>query len=282
MLRYALLAAIVVLSLTLHATESSIAESNDGVTMAAFGVRQPQLLDINRQKIDQPLEVGQQALVRITIHNNNLDSDMHFVVIAEVRDGNGVTQYLAWQASNAAANGDYTFEASWMPIERVCSGIDNSCGSGYQVRAFVISDFENPQVFSGVQSLQGISVIDTTVDEEKIYKLTFQNRKFDIPYTLDGGHITSMLYDKGTATIVLALDVPKDAELGIELPKRMLDSSFLCQINGVPGGSDVPLEVFIDTMSSGYKFTDLGESFRMQIMLVAGTEEVEAVGCGFL
>lgn len=113
-------------------------------------VSSPSLRNISGEKIDI-VEIGQQAVIRISIHNN-LGQEQPFVILTEVRDDNGITRYLSWQSGIAAANGNYTMETVWMPdIE----------GTNHEIRSFAISSIQNPSVLSAVASSGTVKVAET-------------------------------------------------------------------------------------------------------------------------
>lgn len=58
----------------------------------------------------------------------------------EVRDADGITQMMQWQTGTMPANGDANVGIAWTP---------DKAGS-YEVRTFVISSLQNPQVLSDV------------------------------------------------------------------------------------------------------------------------------------
>lgn len=102
-------------------------------------------------KIDK-IQVGQQSLVGVTVHNNN-STEQSMVILIEVRDDNDVTIDLFWQTSKIEAKGNYTMETSWTPSK---VGTDS-------IRSFAFTDFEKPQtqILSEVASLDGITVVES-------------------------------------------------------------------------------------------------------------------------
>lgn len=82
---------------------------------------------------------------------NEVERDMPFVSLIEIRDESGVTVFLAWQIGTIPASNyedgvynDNTMSISWLPEK----------ASTYEARTFAISDFENPQVLSYVEVAQ--------------------------------------------------------------------------------------------------------------------------------
>jgi hypothetical protein len=86
---------------------------------------------------------GQQVVLTTTV-TNNIDEDVPAVILVEVRDSSGITQFLAWQTATIDADGRVEVGLSWTP--------DRS--GDYQVRTFVISSLNNPQVLSEVKTTQ--------------------------------------------------------------------------------------------------------------------------------
>jgi hypothetical protein len=76
--------------------------------------------------------------------SNNLNMALSFVVIVEVRDSDGVTQFLAFQGGTLDPNETQQISVSWMP---------ESSGD-YTTRSFVISDLTQPMILSPIQEGQ--------------------------------------------------------------------------------------------------------------------------------
>jgi hypothetical protein len=98
----------------------------------------PALADITGATITE-VTTGQQVVLTTNVKNND-DQSRPFVAIVEVRDADGITQMLQWQTGTMAANGDAGVGISWVP---------ENAGT-YEVRTFVISNLQNPQVLSEV------------------------------------------------------------------------------------------------------------------------------------
>jgi hypothetical protein len=84
---------------------------------------------------------GQQVVITTTFRNA-LEEEIAFVGILEVRDANGITVLLAWQSNIVEPSGNKTIGISWVAENSTC----------YQSRTFAVTDFENPQVLSPVES----------------------------------------------------------------------------------------------------------------------------------
>jgi hypothetical protein len=83
--------------------------------------------------------VGQQVVLTTTV-TNNIDDELPFVALVEVRDSSGITIFLAWQTGVMDAGDRNEVGLSWTPEE----------AGDYVVRTFVISNLSNPQVLSDV------------------------------------------------------------------------------------------------------------------------------------
>jgi hypothetical protein len=77
-----------------------------------------------------------------TVLNNNEDRDNEFAAIVEVRDSNGITEYLTWQTGKLKAEQDTQVGVSWTPAK----------GVQYALRAFAITGFDDLQVLSVIVS----------------------------------------------------------------------------------------------------------------------------------
>jgi hypothetical protein len=85
------------------------------------------------------ITVGQQVVLTTTV-TNNIDDELPFVALVEVRDSSGITIFLAWQTGVMDAGDRNEVGLSWTPEE----------AGDYVVRTFVISNLSNPQVLSDV------------------------------------------------------------------------------------------------------------------------------------
>ncbi len=84
---------------------------------------------------------GQQVVLTTSILNN-LEDELPFVGLIEVRDSQGITQFLAWQTGVLNADGRAEIGLSWTPQVQ----------GDYQVRTFVLSNLNNPIVLSEVKT----------------------------------------------------------------------------------------------------------------------------------
>jgi hypothetical protein len=111
------------------------AETGTGSTTPS----KPVLQDVSGKPVTSP-SAGQQLVLSTTVVNN-VNDDLPFVALLEVRDINGVTISLAWQTGTLNANDRADIGVSWTPQDP----------GTYTLRTFVISDLANPRVLSLVQ-----------------------------------------------------------------------------------------------------------------------------------
>lgn len=87
---------------------------------------------------------GQQALIHITVTNNE-PASQPFTAIVEVRDEDDITLNLQWQSGTLGPNGSQEMAMSWT------ADPESEFGE-VSIRAFAITDFENPQVLSSIKT----------------------------------------------------------------------------------------------------------------------------------
>jgi hypothetical protein len=177
--------------------------------------------------------VGQTMIISKNFTNGN-DVKIDFVLLIEVRDENGVTQFLAWQTGSASPKSTKTMGVSWTP---------NSAGE-YHIRTFPISNLINPQVLGSVETTQH-SVLSE--QRTKAYKLQIDDNEYAIEHSLDGGYIRQILYDEDLASTTILLDLSKDSQLSKEFPYELAEQ-IACSEFHAPGSDDASIEVFVDTI----------------------------------
>jgi hypothetical protein len=89
----------------------------------------------------RPRSVGEQLVVATTVQSHVNDT-RGYATIIEVRDSNGMTEMLGWQTGQISPNGSMGIGISWTPLK----------ADTYQLRTFVLSGLDNPQVYSPVVS----------------------------------------------------------------------------------------------------------------------------------
>jgi hypothetical protein len=98
----------------------------------------PVARDVQNRPVSE-VTVGQQIVLSTQIVNN-IGNDQPFVGLIEVRDDTGVTVFLSWQTGTLTPSGRTDVGISWTP----------EIAGDYEVRTFVISNLENPQILSPV------------------------------------------------------------------------------------------------------------------------------------
>jgi hypothetical protein len=213
-------------------------------------------------KIIQNSTLGQTVIISKNFTNNKV-TEVKFMLLIEVRDESGVTQYLAWQTSTASPSSTRNVGVSWTPDR----------AGEYQIRTFPISNLTNPQVLDAVEIAQ-LAVLGAD-ERYKVYELMFDGREYGIAYSLDNGSITNIMYEPAIATVLVELNLGRDSELVIELPNEIIFDSINCAVHP----SDIDAEVFADTIPvNEVEQASTTASRLLKIQLPAGTEVVEIVG----
>jgi hypothetical protein len=233
-------------------------------------LNRPQLLDMNGNQANK-IDTSQQGVVGIAV-TNNLDIDQPIVILIDIRNGAGVTEYLAWQSGKVAANGTYNFESSWMP-SKGCFGTDIDWRCTYEIRAFAVSNLTNPQVLSDVVTRYGIIVTDTQSQGDRLYTLVLDDSKYDIKYSMGSGNIHKIIADPDIGAMMFQLDgVHSDTELSLMLPTHLVDLFY----KAFPSGSYIEPEIFIDTLPAREVSLEITQNNTMWVIPIrAGAEEIE-------
>jgi hypothetical protein len=226
----------------------------------------PIVYDMNGSVVQNSI-VGQTVVISNNFTNNGA-TEIEFTLLVEVRDENGITQFIAWQSSTASHMSTKMMGVSWSP----------SSPGEYHIRTFPISNLTNPQVLGSVETAQHTVFIG---QGNTLYKMEIDGKQYDIEYSLEGGYIENITYDLSLATTTVQVFLTKDSQLSIEFPYEVVEP-IVCGAPRVPGGSDIDIEAFVDTIPATVKAIDTGESLIWQVELELGTEEVEFVGCGIL
>ncbi len=235
---------------------------------------QPLLFDLAGEEITG-LEVGQQGVIRIDLHNSNPTPES-FVVIVEVRDGSGITEFLAWQSAKLEVNEDYAMGVSWTPKD-MC-GYYKGCESR-EIRSFVVSSLTDPQVLSPLYVKTGITIVGSapkTPFIEDQYALSANGRIYDLGYSFSGnGRLVNVDVDAESRTIHLSLATQEAGVFTIMIPKGIFDSAIIGNTQQGVGlyalvdGVETPFELLIDFDKSTVTFV---------ISFEEGTEKIELGG----
>lgn len=240
-------------------------------------IAQPVIINTSGESV-RTVEVGQQVSVRISTVNN-ADSELPVVIYIEVRDGDGVAQYLAWQSLIMKVGRNYTFETSWTP-DRGCTGNQSECGANYQIRTLAITNSANPQVLSNVHILDGISLIDTPAEINGQYTVTSGNETYVIKYSMTSGDIQMITWEPSLLTITIKLErIAGDTALDLTFPYdlvRNMFPDFRNEPDLVPG-------VFVDAVPVDPKNIQFrGGILTFSVDVSQGSETVELIGTSLL
>lgn len=103
-------------------------------------VDEPSVYSMSGEKLKK-IQVGQTGAITITVHNPE-DRPLEALLLLEVRDGNGITMFLASQRTTIPGIRDYTMHTSWTP-DRLCWVSSAGC-ENYLIRTFALSLTEEP------------------------------------------------------------------------------------------------------------------------------------------
>jgi hypothetical protein len=120
----------------------SYAADTDNATLTV-----PILKDGMGKILPTPAKVGQLVVISTTLASNSSDatadnSSMPFVIIVEVRDELGVPLYSQFAIGSLNPGGESEVGLSWTPKE----------AGTYELKAFALSDMNNPQILAPVNS----------------------------------------------------------------------------------------------------------------------------------
>ncbi|HEV8405200.1 MAG TPA: thermonuclease family protein [Nitrososphaera sp.] len=108
----------------------------------AIGLSKPMLKSVIAPGTNG-VQVGQQVIISTTVARGyEYESAVPYVVLLEVRDSDSVTEFISFQSGKLEDNIDEQIEVgtTWIPAK----------AGTFSLRAFAISDFENPQILSFV------------------------------------------------------------------------------------------------------------------------------------
>lgn len=138
-----MLKALSVSSLVVAVLVVSIATTfANAISLATTDVTHPVLKEAEHGVPDF-VHAGDLLVIATTITNGE-DFEKPFVVIVETREDTGVTVDLQFQAGKLDANSGTEVGVLWRP----------ETAGEYELRAFAISDFNNPKILTGVRTSQ--------------------------------------------------------------------------------------------------------------------------------
>jgi hypothetical protein len=122
----------IAITLALMSFQSAFAEAGD-ISVSGVGFRK-----LPGGSLDDP-PGGGQRLLTATIANNSTQS-LSYAAFLDLRDSEGVTQYLEFHKGRLDPEASSDIASSWTPDRP----------GEYELRVFVISDFENPEILSQI------------------------------------------------------------------------------------------------------------------------------------
>jgi hypothetical protein len=237
----------------------------------SFEVTELGLFDAKGERVRDTL-IAQQVSMRVTIVNNG-DTEQQYMVLTEMRDGFGITIYLTWQSGILKAGENYTFETSWI-VDTACKIHSQGCNT-YEVRSFVITDIQSPRVLSDVKAIGG-SVIETTEEGNRLYRLELDGKLYEIEYSLDAGSIGLIQVDRERSLVHLTLrDVDERSQLSLKGSNDFLMDILSCGLEPTSNILDKGVEAFVDGVSYGVIHANQGE---WKLELKSGSKEVAFAG----
>jgi hypothetical protein len=144
------------------------------------------------------------------------------------------------------------------------------------MRVFALRSEANPEVLTDVMTS---NVTISGSEHGNSIRTVFEGKKYDIGYSMDSGYIYEVTADKEIATLsFLFSDVNESSTLKVKVPKRLLYEVFSCGIQPAPMSPDYEVVAFADSIP-----IDRSPTFRLgdsswQVMLEAGTQEIEFTG----
>lgn len=169
----------------------------------------PLLQSVHSSLIDH-VRADDQLVIAFNARNCNEMDQQSFVAIIEVRNSTGVTENLGWQSVVLEANGQTQIGISWIPTH----------GDNYEIRAFAISDFDNPEVLSPIRSSQV-----TIASAQSTFPLIIGNKTFYVQYSFasSDGMMQDMRTHTSYPSIVADVFVQHDTTVDIVLPRKLLE-----------------------------------------------------------
>lgn len=168
----------------------------------------PILQSVHTPPLDH-VRAGDQLVIATNARNCG-EMDQPFLAIIEVRSSDGVTENLGWQSGVLKGNGQTQIGISWIPIR----------GDNYEIRAFAVSDFDNPEVLSPIGSSQV-----TIASAQSTFPLIVGNKTFDVQYSFSSsdGMMQDMRMHPSYPSIVADVFVAHDTTVDIVLPRKLLE-----------------------------------------------------------
>lgn len=184
-----------------------------------IGASRPTTIDTSEPVLKAPggggeelleVDLGQNSVISIEVINP-LDHPVQVVAIIEVRDSDDVSQVIKFRDAAVGVNTIIDVAVSWTP----------TAGGQYQLRTFLISEWQSPQILSIVRTTE-ITVTESF--PSSLCKGTASCIMGNVTKIVDGDTI-----DVGTTRIRLALvNTPEIGEPGYNESKQF--TSELCPV----------------------------------------------------
>lgn len=214
-------------------------------------VDEPSVYSLSGERLEA-MQVGQPGAVTVTVRNlDNVTLDA--MILVEVRDGNGITLFLASQRTTIPPIRDYTMQVSWTP-DRICWVSNPGC-ENHLIRTFAVSLTDKPTAqFGYVRQSNVIVVPDLGSFAGKnvnVKQLTSPTGDLDsyVMYSIDNGSIANIIAEPGLGTVMVVFEaVTAEANLVIMMPRELVNVLFPTIGQQVtPGGNPVfGPEIFVD------------------------------------
>jgi hypothetical protein len=125
-----------VMPLAFATSDSSLSDTLD--------VSRPAFENLTGTRLDT-VEPGIQVMIMHSIRNNVYPDEKSLVSLLEVRNKDGVTEYIAWQSASIQSNNTATFGVSWLVPSEATSG------DIYSARVFAVTTLgDGAEVLSAV------------------------------------------------------------------------------------------------------------------------------------
>lgn len=233
----------------------------------------PIVTNLAGEKITE-LTSGQQALIEIG-GRDTTGTSQHFLVVVEVRDGNGFTESLSWQEGTVEPNGDFKMKFSWMP--RQACEFYQDCEKR-EIRTFVLSSLTNPHPLTIIYTAGPITLLGVPTEIPNLnqnYSVLLHDRTYNVIYSFHkgSGTITNVDIDREARTLTLSLETRRDSQLVMTISKPLFDYSVMNTTQ------PIELYVLVDGKDTPTQFMDIRNSLVTYVISIdEGTREVTLGG----
>jgi hypothetical protein len=126
-------------------------------------VSSPKIFD-SRSNVTSIIATGNQMMIftHVTSYLGEDQDDLPFVVITEIRDHDDISVFVAWQSGMLQTRGGSRMGFSWLQEKP----------GEYVIRTFVISNLENPQIFTSIRDSPLIVTNDAALLPNSTQRIT--------------------------------------------------------------------------------------------------------------